>query len=603
MAFQLSPGVNVTERDLTTIVPAVATTNAAFAGLFQWGPANQRILVDSTNNLISLFGLPDDDNFNYWFTAANFLGYGNSLTVARVVHPDAKNAVPGYGSSFTANAVFVPNDTYLDVNGGSGPETSTTGNSVWCAKYPGQLGNSLAIQFCGSATGGSANFDSWSLSGQFNSRPSQSAYAQSLGALTGTGVGDEFHMVVIDEDGEWTGTKNAILETFEGLSLLKGALAADGTSIFYKDRINNESRFLACIDVDNNNTLQGLTQGFLGSTAGYIVTNFGTSGDVDFISGGLYYASLSQGTGAHGASAEADVTDTDKGYGLFADAETFDCSLILGGPVGKNSTIGGGAAASVQAVKGIVDARKDCVAFFSAPNYNANLTEAVKLSNALTMRNNIGSSSYCVIDSGYKYQYDSYNDKYRWVPLNGDIAGLCVRTDLTNDPWWSPAGFNRGQVRNVVKLAFNPTLSFRDELYKNGINPVVVFPGEGAVLYGDKTALAKPSAFDRINVRRLFIVLEKAIATAAKYSLFEFNDSFTRAQFKSLIEPYLRDVQSRRGIIDFRVVCDERNNTPQVIDSNRFVADIYIKPNRSINFIQLNFIATRTGVSFEEVGA
>jgi hypothetical protein len=607
MAFQLSPGVNVTERDLTTIVPAVATTNAAFAGLFQWGPANQRILVDSTNNLISLFGLPDDNNFAYWFTAANFLGYGNSLTVARVVHPDAKNATPNFAAyGFTSNAVFVPNDTYLDVNGGSGPETSITGNSVWCAKYPGILGNSISLQLCGSATGGSANFNTWSLSGQFNSAPSQSAYALSLGGNTGAGMGDEFHLAVIDQDGEWTGTKNSILETFEGLSLFKGALAADGTSIYYKDKINNESRYIACIDVDNQNALQGLTQGFLGSTAGtlgYIVTPFSISGSVDFVSGGLYYADLDGGTGAHGASAEADVCDTDKGYGLFSDAETFDCSLILGGPAGKDSNIGGGQAASVQFIKGIADSRKDCVAFFSVPNYNANLTEQVKLSNALTMRNNIGSSSYCVIDSGYKYQYDSYNDKYRWVPLNGDIAGLCVRTDLTNDPWWSPAGFNRGQVRNVVKLAFNPTLSFRDELYKNGINPVVVFPGEGAVLYGDKTAQAKPSAFDRINVRRLFIVLEKAIATAAKYSLFEFNDSFTRAQFKSLIEPYLRDVQSRRGIIDFRVVCDERNNTPAVIDSNRFVADIYIKPNRSINFIQLNFIATRTGVSFEEVGA
>jgi phage tail sheath protein FI len=225
------------------------------------------------------------------------------------------------------------------------------------------------------------------------------------------------------------------------------------------------------------------------------------------------------------------------------------------------------------------------------------------LTAAIGMRDDIGSSSYCVMDSGYKYQYDSYNDKYRWVPMNGDVAGLCVRTDLTNDPWWSPAGFNRGNIRNVVKLAFNPTLSFRDELYKQNINPVVTFPGEGTVLYGDKTMQAKPSAFDRINVRRLFIVLEKAIATAAKYSLFEFNDAFTRSQFKSLVEPFLRDVQSRRGIIDFRVVCDERNNTPQVIDSNRFVADIYIKPNRSINFIQLNFIATRTGVSFEEVGA
>jgi phage tail sheath protein FI len=198
--------------------------------------------------------------------------------------------------------------------------------------------------------------------------------------------------------------------------------------------------------------------------------------------------------------------------------------------------------------------------------------------------------------------YDIYNDKNRWVPLNADIAGLCARSDLNFDPWYSPAGLNRGQVRNVIKLAFQPRQAARDELYKNNINPVCTFTGEGTVLYGDKTAQTKPSAFDRINVRRLFIVLEKAIATAAKYSLFEFNDAFTRAQFRSLVEPFLRDVQSRRGVIDFKVVCDEKNNTPEVIDGNRFVADIYIKPARSINFIQLNFIATRTGVNFSEVG-
>jgi hypothetical protein len=231
------------------------------------------------------------------------------------------------------------------------------------------------------------------------------------------------------------------------------------------------------------------------------------------------------------------------------------------------------------------------------------MPEDDKLTTAKAYRNAIGSSSYVFIDSGYKYMYDVYNDKYRWVPLNGDIAGLCARTDANTDPWFSPAGFNRGNIKGVVKLSFNPTQTYRDELYKNNINPVVTFPGEGTVLYGDKTAQAKPSAFDRINVRRLFIVLEKAIATASKYSLFEFNDSFTRAQFRSLVEPFLRDVQSRRGIIDFKVVCDEKNNTPEVIDSNRFVADIYIKPARSINFIQLNFVATRTGVSFAEVGA
>jgi len=254
-------------------------------------------------------------------------------------------------------------------------------------------------------------------------------------------------------------------------------------------------------------------------------------------------------------------------------------------------------------IKDLVDARKDCVAFLSVPNKDPNETDQTKLDRAVQYRNNIGSSSYTVIDSGYKYMYDIYNDKNRWVPLNGDIAGLCARSDVNFDPWYSPAGFNRGQIRGVIKLAFQPRQASRDTLYKNSINPVATFSGEGTILYGDKTAQAKPSAFDRINVRRLFIVLEKAISTASKYSLFEFNDAFTRAQFRSLVEPFLRDVQARRGIIDYKVVCDEKNNTGEVIDSNRFVADIYIKPNRSINFIQLNFIATRTGVNFSEVGA
>ena len=213
----------------------------------------------------------------------------------------------------------------------------------------------------------------------------------------------------------------------------------------------------------------------------------------------------------------------------------------------------------------------------------------------------LSSSSYAVIDSGYKYQYDKYNDVYRHVPLNGDIAGLCARTDNVADPWYSPGGFNRGQIRGAVKLAFNPNQTQRDELYKARVNPVVTFPGQGTVLFGDKTAQAKPSAFDRINVRRLFIVLEKAIATAAKFQLFEFNDEFTRAGFRNLVEPFLRDVQGRRGITDFAVVCDDTNNTGEVIDRNEFRADIFIKPARSINFITLNFVATRTGVAFSEV--
>jgi phage tail sheath protein FI len=298
-----------------------------------------------------------------------------------------------------------------------------------------------------------------------------------------------------------------------------------------------------------------------------------------------------------------DLTATDgqlmNAWSIFADDSQYDISLL---PLGKASTT-----VATYVINNVAETRLDCVVFASPQDTmsgdviigsGSDATDAINL-----YRDGLPSTSYAVLDSGYKYQYDRYNDKYRWVPLNGDIAGLCARTDYTNDPWWSPGGLNRGQVKNVVKLAVNPNKTDRDTLYKNGVNPVVTFPGQGTVLFGDKTLLAKPSAFDRINVRRLFIVLEKAVATAAKFQLFEFNDGFTRAQFKNLVEPFLRDVQGRRGITDFVVKCDDSNNTGEVIDRNEFVADIYIKPARSINFITLNFIAARTSINFSEIGA
>jgi hypothetical protein len=293
-------------------------------------------------------------------------------------------------------------------------------------------------------------------------------------------------------------------------------------------------------------------------------------------------------------------------YDLFASAEDVDISLVIQGkPIGGTTSVGGYTVSNFQLANYIIDniceTRKDCIALIS-PEIDTVLNnfgdEALTLK---AWRGALRDSSYAVLDSGYKYQYDRYNDLYRWIPLNGDIAGLCVRTDNTNDAWWSPAGFNRGQIKNIVKLAWSPRKSERDVLYVNGVNPVVTFPGQGTLLYGDKTLLSKPSAFDRINVRRLFIVLEKAISTAAKYSLFEFNDAFTRSQFKNLVNPYLRTIQGRRGITDYKVICDETNNTPQIVDTNQFVGDIYIKPARSINFIQLNFVAVGTGVQFSEV--
>ena len=319
-----------------------------------------------------------------------------------------------------------------------------------------------------------------------------------------------------------------------------------------------------------------------------------------------YNQQFVEGTSGY-TEANAPVSILATAYDLYAQKEDVDISLLIQGkPTGGTTTVGGMTVENFQLanylIQSIAEARKDCVVFIT-PDRDIVTSNAGNEAQALVnWRNAVVSSSYAVLDSGYKYQYDRYNDVYRYVPTNGDIAGLCATTDSTRDPWYSPAGFARGQIKNVVKLAYNPsTQAARDLLYKNGINPIVTFPGQGTILYGDKTLLAKPSAFDRINVRRLFIVLEKAIQEVAKTFLFEFNDEFTQAQFRNVINPYLRDIQGRRGITDYLVVCDATNNTPQVVDSNQFVGDIYIKPERSINFIQLNFVAVNTGVEFQEI--
>ena len=631
MAFQLSPGVNVTERDLTTIVPAVATTNAGMVGVFDWGPVNQRVLVDSENNLVKLFGTPNDTNAEWWFSAANFLGYGNNLQVVRAAVSGMVNANPkeyqgiatgssGVTSYLSDASSFVENDTELE-------EALASNVGAFFARYPGAKGNSLEVQICGSrtvsataASGVTANgtdWNTWTYKNEFDAKPGTSTFVANKG-----GSDDEFHIVVLDRDGLFSGERNSVLEKFSGVSIVPGALDFSGQSNYYIDKINRTSKYLGAASVNTFGTdFIGGATGAWGSLTGdkwYANSDFTSktpslTGTNQSFGVGAYRfkvgndGSLTAG-GVGGAINYRRIVlgqdgDPDaEGYYLFDDPETVDVNLLIGGPdYAVNTAPDGGYVGKL--LKDIVDKRKDCVAFLSCPIKDGAGTDSDKKDKCLAYRNAIGSSSYVFIDSGYKLMYDIYNDKNRWVPMNADIAGLCARADINFDPWWSPAGLNRGQVRNVIKLAFQPRQAARDELYKNNVNPVCTFTGEGTVLYGDKTAQTKPSAFDRINVRRLFIVLEKAIATAAKYSLFEFNDAFTRAQFRSLVEPFLRDVQARRGIIDFKVVCDEKNNTPEVIDSNRFVADIYIKPNRSINFIQLNFIATRTGVNFSEVGA
>jgi hypothetical protein len=557
MAFQLSPGVLVTEKDLTNVVPAVSSSAGGYVGYFLWGPVNEIQTVSSENQLVREFGKPTSTTTVHFHTAANFLGYGNNLQLVRAVGTAARNAVS------SGTAISINNETVYTASYSSGEGNVGT----WAAKYPGAAGNSLRVGIADALT-----FGEWSYVAQFDSAPGTSEYAANFGS-----TGDELHVIVVDEDGFFTGTAGTVLEKFPFVSKASDAKNSDGSSNYYKNVINTQSKYIWWMDHPASMSDWGSTAAVAGAFVGLNSPE-----------------NVSLTVGVDAAPAAGDLQ---AGYDLFGNKELVDVSLLL---------TGGHAVAVVQhVIDNVVLDRLDCVAFVSPPLAAVQNNAGDEATDIVTYRSSTlnRSTSYAVMDSGWKVQYDKYNDEYINIPLNADTAGLCARTDQTNDPWWSPAGFNRGAIKNCVKLLFSPNQTDRDTLYKNGINPVVSFPGQGVVLYGDKTLLAKPSAFDRINVRRLFIVLEKAIATAAKFQLFEFNDVFTRAQFKSLVEPFLRDVRGRRGIYDFRVVCDETNNTGEVIDRNEFVADIYIKPAKSINFIYLNFIATRTSVSFEEVGA
>jgi len=568
MAFQLSPGVLVTEKDLTSVVPQVATTAGAFAGDFQWGPVDQVVTVNSENDLVTRYGKPNDTNFVSFFTAANFLAYGNNLQLVRSVGAAARNA----RSNTSGTAVSITNsDTY--------EATYSSGSAAlgeWTAKYPGTLGNSLKVSIADANT-----FSAWAYSTNFTGAPSTSTSVAAMG-----GSLDEMHIIVIDEDGLWSGTAGTVLERFEYVSKASDGKRDDGTKSYYKDVVNQQSKYILWTGHNANVVASSATIAAWGSTAAALpYANL-------LANATLYSTSVSLSGGVNAAPTAGNIQAS---LSLFINSEQYDVSLM---PMGDAT-----AATINYATQSIAEVRKDLVVFAS-PTSAAVVNNASSPSAAiLSFRDTLTSSSYAFLDSGWKYQYDRYNDTYRYVPLNGDTAGITARSDYSTDPWFSPAGFTRGQVKNVVKLSYSPTKTDRDNLYSRGINPVVAMPGQGVVLFGDKTLLAKPSAFDRINVRRLFIVLEKAIATAAKYQLFEFNDGFTRAQFKNLVEPFLRDVKGRRGLTDYKVVCDETNNTGEVIDRNEFVADIYIKPARSINFIQLNFIATRSGIAFETVGA
>ena len=569
MAFQVSPGVQVLEVDATSVVPAVSTSIGGFAGSFNWGPVSEVVTVGSEKELAETFGTPDNNTAKYFLTAASFLKYGSSLKAVRVLSGHDNATADGAG-------LLIKNDAhYVDSSYNTG--AGSVGN--WAAKYPGILGNSLKVLL---VTEGVSNWATITYHGSnkwsdlFDGVPGTSTYAADLGKAT---IGDELHVLVLDEDGLFTGTAGSVLEKFSFASQAADAKSSDGTSNYYVDVVNAGSSYVRWMDHPSTLSNAGENLTAASSIAG------STTAISDSLAGGS----------DDNAPTAAEIA---LGYDLLEDAETVDVNLLFAYPDAD------GANTIANDLIGIANTRKDCMAFVSPPIADSQgVSTPATTVEAWVNTDNTGltSSSYASVDSGAVYVYDKYNDTYRWIGAAGHVAGLCANTDNVADAWYSPAGVTRGQLLGVTKLAYNPTQTQRNTLYKGRINPIVSLPGQGTILFGDKTLLAKPSAFDRINVRRLFNTLEKAVSTAAKAQLFEFNDEFTRAQFKNLVEPFLRDVKGRRGLTDFLVVCDNTNNTSQVIDSNSFVADIYIKPSRSINFITLNFVATRTGVSFTEI--
>ncbi len=553
MAFLVSPGVQVKEIDLTNVVPATSASIGAIAGSFQWGPADQIVTVGSEQQLVETFGQPNNDTFQSVLGSAQFLSYGNTLRVVRGVGSSSLNA------TISGTGILVKND--VDFEG----QTFTAGD--WAvAKFTGTIGDSIGISICSDP----ANFSGWSWEGNFNTAPGTSTGAADVG-----GSNDEMHIVVYDADGKLTGTVNTVLETYGYVSQARNVYAADGTTNYWTNVVNNLSKWVR-----------------IGNAPALLPD----SGDA--AAGKTFTRAINMSNTLSGAINDNVLTvgETQLAFDMFADAETVEVSLIIN----PNPMAGVDATAISNHIIALADARKDCVAFISPPIV-ATVNSSDPVGAITTWRSTLTSSSYAFVDSGALYVYDKYKDQYRWLPASGSMAGLSANADMVADAWFSPAGMTRGNVRNVTKLAFNPTQANRDDLYKQGVNPIVAFPGQGTMLWGDKTLQTKASAFDRINVRRLFITLEKAISKASKAQLFEFNDEFTRAQFRNMVEPFLRDIKGRRGVTDFKVVCDETNNTGDIIDTNRFVADIYIKPARSINFITLNFIATRTGVEFSEI--
>ena len=658
MAFLVSPGVQVREIDVSNVVPAVSSSIGGYVGSFSWGPVDEVRTITSEKDLVSVFGDPSNDDTyltsvqkkEHFYSAANFLKYGNNLKVVRAVSTNMLNASTGSAGLLVKNATH-----YYDNNYHTGAAASNVGDFV--ARCVGVLGNSLKVSVCASANAfsqsaattvndssialgdtsmtvasgaalvvgdvitfgtdtnkykiseintnaitfalasdgssglqtvvaNSANVNrEWEFASSFTKAPGSSP-----DAIANSSSLDEMHIAVVDENGLITGIVGEILEIFEGVSMASDAKDAEGNSNYFVDKLRYNSNYIFFSNHNSNLSESGNTF----ASAGAIFDTHTLPITQSFTNGSDGY-SLTSGQKKTGYST------------YLGDAETQDVDFLISGPLngddGSGNDVTTLAEATTQAnnLIAICEARKDCMAIISPRKQDCVNNSGSESTSIVALADTLSSSSYAVMDSAWCYQYDKYTDNYCYIPACGHTAGIMARSDQERDAWFSPAGFNRGQLLGITKLSFNPNQAERDALYKKRVNPIVTFPGQGTILFGDKTLLSNASAFDRINVRRLFIVMEKAIATAAKFQLFEFNDAFTRAQFRATIEPFLRQVKGRRGIVDFQVVCDDTNNSQSVVDANQFQASIFVKPNRSINFITLNFVAARSGVEFEEV--
>jgi hypothetical protein len=632
MAINLiSPGIKITEAEQPPVGSGIeGLTTAGVVGRYRWGPVGEAVLVNSESELIENFGKPSTTTIVDFLGASNYLSYAPSLYVVRVEQANALNstAEATTGSGTAGTGLLIKNNdvwesSYSNGQGNVGP---------WVAKFPGTIGNSIKVSTCASAnawqstltgtwsvtagattvtsTNGSADTEvnvgdllvvggrtikvasvtdantiiletahitgatgatavrRWEYFNNFDSAPGTTAYTSARG-----GADDEMHIAIVDEDGVITGVAGTLIERFQEVSKALDAKSDTGASVYYKDVIKNSSKYIRWMDKDVAGTNWGNSASGTTFTSPDEPLNYSLAGGVD----------------------GDPPTDTQKiaGYQIFANKSNIRLDLIAMG-VASTTVIN-------TVVADVAEQRRDLVLLVSPEQSDVVNAPGDEVANILQFANLVTRSTYVFFDSNWKYQYDKFNDNFVYVPCNYDVAGLMARTDANRDPWVSPAGYTNGTLLNVTKLAWNPNEAARDSLYKDGVNPIFTQAGRGTVLFGDKTYIGKNTAFNRINVRRLFIELQKTIGAFAGNILFDDNSETTRTSFLNTVEPYLRSVQSRRGIVDFLVVCDDTNNPESVVNANEFICDIFVRPVSSINFIQLNFTSVRGAISFREV--